>query len=68
MPPPAFLSLLVGIGLSGCYTGARQALTPEAITAAGKRGKVGGGLLGLECANAVKSLGLEPMWLNSHRA
>lgn len=35
----------------------------EAITAAGKRGKVGvvvgGGLLGLECANAVKSLGLE---------
>lgn len=35
----------------------------EAITAAGKRGKVGvvvgGGLLGLECANAIKSLGLE---------
>ncbi len=35
----------------------------EAITAAGKRGKVGvvvgGGLLGLECANAVKSLGLK---------
>ncbi len=35
----------------------------EAITAAGNKGKigvvVGGGLLGLECANAVKSLGLE---------
>ena len=35
----------------------------EAITAVGKRGKVGvvvgGGLLGLECANAIKSLGLE---------
>jgi nitrite reductase (NADH) large subunit len=35
----------------------------ENITAAGKRGKVGvvvgGGLLGLECANAIKSLGLK---------
>tara|TARA_R110002072_G_scaffold6364_4_gene37537 strand:- start:24958 stop:27486 length:2529 start_codon:yes stop_codon:yes gene_type:complete len=35
----------------------------ENITAAGNRGKVGvvvgGGLLGLECANAVKNLGLE---------
>ncbi len=35
----------------------------EAITAAGNKGKVGvvvgGGLLGLECANAVKNLGLE---------
>jgi nitrite reductase (NADH) large subunit len=35
----------------------------EKITAAGKRSKVGvvvgGGLLGLECANAVKNLGLE---------
>jgi len=35
----------------------------EGITATGKRGKVGvvvgGGLLGLECANAIKNLGLE---------
>ncbi len=35
----------------------------ENITAAGKRGRVGvvvgGGLLGLECANAVKNLGLQ---------
>ena len=35
----------------------------EDITAAGKRGRVGvvigGGLLGLECANAIKNLGLE---------